>query len=556
MSVITGNVPDLRLDDPRRRSVFLKQSNFTKKNGRAHHAFDKMKAPYPTSFDRRTLDLDVIDHIFLKSLKQSVSFVQFKDGPPKRCLDLGCGTGAWILDALKEWRDCHFVGFDLVNIQPPLHLLGPSSSRVQWVHGNFLTTKLPFEDDEFDHVHIRGIARAVPENKWDNLFGEVSRVLRPGGSVEMIEDGNGSFYYDSRASLICAFTKPDILFPSLPRWYTRALRARDQRPTIHRPDGSSRRSLPMSPPPTPPRDDAPHDHKLLESLFSSVFETRFINREPTSILPSYFATYFRQVQCSPAIKFPTPTLPNVPTYNIASSGRFSSPPTLASAARSLRAHRKQESYSSTDSSASNSKNLSDDEDDEELFQQRTPPSTDDELRPLSKEDGTPCVTPYYSTHASTCDAAELGLLPLSALSDVTCFSLAFQLHRTFNLVLACQESMWEVLNDRIRNREAELKELGWDDDEIEGEHARQRFDKLLERYQGDMQTRAALWQRMALSQSPNFKLPKQGLMTKAEMNDEDRVYHAVLNAQRHASTEELRTPCRTMRIFIGYKSGM
>lgn len=28
-----------------------------------------------------------------------------------------------------------------------------------------LTTKLPFEDDEFDHVHIRGIARAVPENK-------------------------------------------------------------------------------------------------------------------------------------------------------------------------------------------------------------------------------------------------------------------------------------------------------------------------------------------------------------------------------------------------------
>lgn len=28
-----------------------------------------------------------------------------------------------------------------------------------------LTTKLPFEDDVFDHVHIHGIARAVPENK-------------------------------------------------------------------------------------------------------------------------------------------------------------------------------------------------------------------------------------------------------------------------------------------------------------------------------------------------------------------------------------------------------
>ncbi len=61
-----------------------------------------------------------------------------------------------------------------------------------------LTTKLPFEDDEFDHVHIRSIARAVPESKvrdqalvnlrdllirlqWDYLF-EVrasSRFLQP-----------------------------------------------------------------------------------------------------------------------------------------------------------------------------------------------------------------------------------------------------------------------------------------------------------------------------------------------------------------------------------------
>lgn len=28
-----------------------------------------------------------------------------------------------------------------------------------------LTTKLPFEDDEFDHVHVSMIAKGVPENK-------------------------------------------------------------------------------------------------------------------------------------------------------------------------------------------------------------------------------------------------------------------------------------------------------------------------------------------------------------------------------------------------------
>jgi hypothetical protein len=31
-----------------------------------------------------------------------------------------------------------------------------------------LTTKLPFEDDEFDHVHISMIAKGVPENKVRN----------------------------------------------------------------------------------------------------------------------------------------------------------------------------------------------------------------------------------------------------------------------------------------------------------------------------------------------------------------------------------------------------
>ena len=75
------------------------------------------------------------------------------------------------------------VGFDLVNIQLPLKIVEHSiAKRIEWIHGNLcvfalitkrnyhrcsssLTTKLPFEDDEFDHVHIQAIAKGVPENK-------------------------------------------------------------------------------------------------------------------------------------------------------------------------------------------------------------------------------------------------------------------------------------------------------------------------------------------------------------------------------------------------------
>jgi hypothetical protein len=68
-----------------------------------------------------------------------------------------------------------------MDIQLPLSALRPDvASRITWVHGNLcvlqeqnnqysnpisLTTRLPFEDEEFDHVRMRHIARGVPENK-------------------------------------------------------------------------------------------------------------------------------------------------------------------------------------------------------------------------------------------------------------------------------------------------------------------------------------------------------------------------------------------------------
>ena len=124
---------------------------------------------------------------------------------PRKTLDLGCGSGAWIISAASVWPQTRFVGFDLVpqianlsvfeetsatdSTVPPCRRFsltqrrapknrnpnGPRtdptpthrrlSDRVRFVHGNFLINGLPFEDGEFDHVRIAGIARGVPENK-------------------------------------------------------------------------------------------------------------------------------------------------------------------------------------------------------------------------------------------------------------------------------------------------------------------------------------------------------------------------------------------------------
>lgn len=64
-------------------------------------------------------------------------------------------------------------------------------------------------------------------------------------------------------------------------------------------------------------------------------------------------------------------------------------------------------------------------------------------------------------------------------------TLMAHLHRMVMGVLACRESMWEVLKDKLRHKkyEKELRELGWEDEEgAEESQERKAFEKMLEQY--------------------------------------------------------------------------
>lgn len=76
------------------------------------------------------------------------------------------------------------------------------------------------------------------------------------------------------------------------------------------------------------------------------------------------------------------------------------------------------------------------------------------------------------------------LFPVGQVNKLNDRSLAMHLYRTYQLVLACQEAMWEELKDRIRNKKHELLPFGWDDDEeLEELQSRKKFEKLIERFQ-------------------------------------------------------------------------
>lgn len=65
----------------------------------------------------------------------------------------------------------------------------PAHARIKWVHHNFLSRRgLPFGTGEFDLVRVNGVAQGVPEDRWDHLLAELTRVLALGGSLEIIEE--------------------------------------------------------------------------------------------------------------------------------------------------------------------------------------------------------------------------------------------------------------------------------------------------------------------------------------------------------------------------------
>ena len=133
--------------------------------------------------------LDFMHHIFLIARDQKLLNVpDFRERPtgsitdPRtRVLDLGCGTGIWLLDMAQRYKNTEFVGVDLAAMGPAsllqnVELRWPCDYECPWLFGEY----------QWDLIHLQMGFGSVAN--WPNLYQKVIRHLRPGvGWFEQVE---------------------------------------------------------------------------------------------------------------------------------------------------------------------------------------------------------------------------------------------------------------------------------------------------------------------------------------------------------------------------------
>ena len=111
--------------------------------------------------------------------------------PGHRVLDLGCGTGALTLLIHEQCPDAKLVALD--PDPKALALARRKAERVgadiDWHQG--FADALPFEDASFDRIVSSLVFHHLPPDVVRATLPELRRVLRPGGSVWVLDFGHG-----------------------------------------------------------------------------------------------------------------------------------------------------------------------------------------------------------------------------------------------------------------------------------------------------------------------------------------------------------------------------
>ena len=173
-----------------------------------YESYDKTSGHYDDM--RRPID---VAHL-LESVK---SVAQAKQIPLEELqfLDIGCGTGNYIMEVAKNLK-CQCFGIEhSIGMLEKLRSKSKGLDNIAFQQGD-ATRRLPFEDNSFDFVMASQMFHHLPSEQgiWKgakNCLSEVARLARPGGSKFWLQTQTKQQHVEGKSSdentptLICFY---------------------------------------------------------------------------------------------------------------------------------------------------------------------------------------------------------------------------------------------------------------------------------------------------------------------------------------------------------------
>ncbi|KAI9021562.1 S-adenosyl-L-methionine-dependent methyltransferase [Phycomyces nitens] len=176
---------------PQTSSVSSNGNNKMSADGRVYHNVES--STYILPQDEEEQDRLNSQHFAAKVISNGNILKAIADNLPQEAiiLDIGCGSGSWVMDIAIDYPGTHVTGIDIADIFPTT--IRPKNVDFKLVN---VLDGLPFPDNTFDFVHMRLLIVAFRRHEWNQVINEIYRVLKPGGYVQLVE----SQYTDTEQS--------------------------------------------------------------------------------------------------------------------------------------------------------------------------------------------------------------------------------------------------------------------------------------------------------------------------------------------------------------------
>ncbi|RIA98249.1 S-adenosyl-L-methionine-dependent methyltransferase [Glomus cerebriforme] len=175
-------------------------NHLVKKNSINHDSnFHKLFSSYKlinenrVGFDEREhLGHALIRDIFKGNFSSPIQDILFDSDT--NILDVGCGSGFWLMEMASDYQKPNYFGIDILPIFPEF----TCPKRIKFRQGNFFKSR--YEDNTFDFIHMQFLVCDFTVDQWENfVFQELARILKPGGWLEIC-DPEFKFENDGPAS--------------------------------------------------------------------------------------------------------------------------------------------------------------------------------------------------------------------------------------------------------------------------------------------------------------------------------------------------------------------